>query len=274
MNMLSRIIDEIGDISGWTVLDMGSGPCTMVACLANKIGEGRIFAVDLYMGLMDTLRKKLSEELLLRTIVVKADLRRLDFLKDNFVDLVTAYNTLSVVEQTTPSGTPYVLNEARRILKPDGWFVAVEHWPLESIKPIDKAQEAEVRWWKTHMEIFEALGETIGVEYTPDTLQTTLKNAGFVVSHWRQAEIDEPEPGIKFGPIIIKKGKKIRDKRLRQRIFGEMQSIEKDALKYGMRELPHFAVYAKNPKEKLFRKLRKLSLKELYGTVYHKDYLS
>ena len=106
MNMLSSIIDEIDDISGWTALDMGSGPCTMVVCLANKIGDGRVFAVDLYTGLMDTLKKVLSEDLLLRTIVVKADLRRLDFLKDNFVDLVTAYNTLSVIEEYTPGGTP------------------------------------------------------------------------------------------------------------------------------------------------------------------------
>ncbi len=273
IKMLNDIIDEIGDITGWTALDMGSGPCSMVACLAKRIGDGRVFAVDLHMGLMDTLKKALSENLLLRTIVVKADLRRLDFLKDNFVDLVTAYDTLSDVEGHTPGGTRYVLNEARRILKPDGWFVAVEHWPLESIKPVDKAQEAEVRWWEIHIEIFKALEETIGVEYTPDTLQRTLKKAGFVIGHWRQAEKEETEPGIQFGPLITEKAKKIRDKHLRERIFREMQSIEKDALKYGMRELPHFVVYAKNPKKKRLKKLRKLSLKELHRTVYRKDLL-
>lgn len=123
------------------------------------------------------------------------------------------------------------------------------------------------------MEIFKALGETIGVEYTPDTLQRTLKKAGFVISDWRQAENEETEPGIQFGSLITEKVKKIRDKHLRERIFREMQSIEKEALKYGMKELPHFVVYAKNPKEKSFKKLRKLPLKELYRTVYHKDYL-
>jgi len=271
--MLNSVIDEIGDISGWTALDMGSGPCSMVVCLANKIGDGRVFAVDLHMGLMDALKKELSEDLLLRTIVVKADLRRLDFLKDNFVGLITAYDTLSVVEQTTPGGIPYVLNEARRILKPDGWFVAVEHWPLESIEPVDKAQEAELRWWKIHMETWKALGETTGVEYTPDKLQRTLRKAGFVISHWRKAESDETEPGIKFGAKIIEKVKEIRHKHLRERILKEMQSIEKDALKYGMKELPHFVVYARNTKEKRLKKLRKMSLKELYRTVYRKDLL-
>lgn len=272
--MLDGIIDEIGDISGWTALDMGSGPCSMVACLVNRIGDGRVFAVDLYTGLMDALKKALSEDLLLRTIVVKADLRRLDFLKDSFVDLVTAYNTLSVVEQTTPGGTPHVLNEACRILKPDGWFVAVEHWPLESINPVDKAQEAEVRWWRTHMRTWRALGETIGVEYTPDTLQRTLRQAGFVTSRWRQVESDEIEPGITFGPKIIKKVKEIRDTRLKESIFEEIKSTEKAALKYGMKELPHFVVYARNPKEQHPRRLRKLPLKELYRTVHRKDLLS
>lgn len=270
---LKEVINEIGNISGRTALDMGSGPCTMVACLANMIGDGRVFAVDLHMGLMDTLKKALSEDLLLRTVVLKADLRRLDFLKDGFVDLVTAYNTLSVIEEYSPGGTPYVLNEARRILKPEGWFVAVEHWPLESIKPVDKAQGTEVRWWKIHMEIAKALGETTGVEYTPDTLQRTLRNAGFTISHWRQVESGETEPGIKFGSKIIKKAKKIGDKRLRERILKEMQDIENDALKYGMKELPHFVVYAKNPKDKGFKRLNKLPLKELYKTIYHRELL-
>lgn len=40
-DVLNRVIDEIGDISGWTILDMGSGPCTMVVCLVNRIGNGK-----------------------------------------------------------------------------------------------------------------------------------------------------------------------------------------------------------------------------------------
>jgi ubiquinone/menaquinone biosynthesis C-methylase UbiE len=273
MDALKRIIDEVGDISGWTALDIGSGPCTMVACLANKIRDGRVFAVDLYMGLMDTLRKALSEDLLLKTIVLKADLRRLDFLKENFVDLVTAYDTLSVIEEYTPGGTPYALNEARRILKPNGWFVAVEHWPLESIKPIDKAQEAEVRWWRVHMKIAKALGEAVGIEYAPDTLRWTLEKAGFVVTQWRRMESCQTEPGITFGPKIIEKAKRISDRRLRETILREMRNVEKDALEHGMRELPHYAVYARNPKQRRLKKLKELPLDELYRTVHRRDLL-
>lgn len=270
---LIKIIDEVGDISGWTALDMGSGPCTAVACLASRIGNGRIFAVDLHMGLMDTLRKVLSEELLLRTIVLKADLRRLDFLADEFVDLVTAYDTLSVVEQYTPRGTPYVLNEARRILKPHGWFVAIEHWPLAMVEPADKAQETEVRWWKVHIKIADALGETTGTEYTPYMLQKTLRKAGFAISDWKPLENEGTEPGIRFGSKIVEKAKQIRDRHLRKEILREMRSIEKKALTYGMKELPRFAVYARNPKNNPVKELRKLPLRVLYETVCHRELL-
>jgi len=104
-------------------------------------------------------------------------------------------------------------------------------------------------------------------------LRRTLKRAGFAISHWRQVESDETEPGITFGSRILKKAKKIRDRHLRERIFREMQSIEKDALKYGMKELPHFVIYAKNPKDKRFKRLNKIPLKDLYRTVHHCDLL-
>lgn len=270
---IDEVIDEIGDISGWTVLDMGSGPCTMVACLANRIGNGRIFAVDLYMGLMDTVRKILSEDQMLKTIILKADLRRLDFLKDNLADLITAHDTLSVIDEYTPNGTPYVLNEARRILKPDGWFLAVEHYPLESINPVDKAQKAELDWWKIHIKIAQLTGDKTGVEYTPKKLLRALKKAGFITSHWKRVQNSKTEPGIKFGPKILNKVEKIGDKSLRKTIFSEMKSIEKQALTYGMKELPHFAVYAKNPKDKALKKLEKLPLEQLYRTVCRRDLL-
>jgi len=136
----------------------------MVVCLANKIGDGRVFAVDLFAGIMNNLKKALTWDRFVRTVVIKADLRRFDFFKDNFVDLITAYDTLSVIDQYTPDGTPYVLNEARRVLKPGGWFVVVDHEPVESIEPLDKAEEVEVRWWKVHMDVEKALGKSSGTE--------------------------------------------------------------------------------------------------------------
>ncbi|NIO36098.1 hypothetical protein GTO27_00145 [Candidatus Bathyarchaeota archaeon] len=178
-----------------------------------------------------------------------------------------------MIEEYTPKGTPYVLNEARRVLKPSGWFVAVEHWPLDSIKPVDKAQEAELRWWKIHVRIAQILGETLGVEYTAATLQRTLREAGFVVSHCRDVESTGIEPGIKFGPKITERAKRIPNKHLRETILAEMQCIEKDTLRHGMKELPHFVVYARNPKNKRIKRLKKLTLKEMCETVRRHDLL-
>lgn len=267
-DMLGGVLDEIGDVSGWTALDMGSGPCSMVASLTERIGDGRVFAVDLFKGVMNSLKKTLSDDLLLKVVFIKADLRRLDFLRDAFVDLVTAYDTLSVVEQVTPGGTPYVLNEARRILKPGSWFVVIEHWPVETIEAMDKAEEVEVRWWRVHMEIAKALGETTGVEYTMDLLRKTLTNAGFIVSHWREVERGEVEPGEKFIPYIIEKAKGIPNKVLREKVLIEMKSIEEDGKKYGMRRFPRYVVYAKNPTHGRLKKLKPLPLKDLYRTTH------
>lgn len=266
--MLGSVLDEIGCMSGWTALDMGSGPCSMVACLTERIGDGRVFAVDLYTGVMDSLKKALSDDLLLKVVLIKADLRRLDFLRDDFVDLVTAYDTLSVVEQVTPGGTPYVLNEVRRILKPGSWFVAIEHWPVETIKAMDKAEAVEVRWWRVHMEIAKALGETTGVEYTTDSLKKTLTNAGFIVSHWKELESGDVEPGEKFIPYIVEKTKRIPNKVIREKVLTEMKSIEEDGKKHGMRRFPRYVFYAKNPTHGVLKKLKPLPFRDLYRTTH------
>jgi hypothetical protein len=200
-------------------------------------------------------------------------LRRLDFLADGFVDLVTAYDTLSVVEQYTPGGTPYVLNEARRILKPKGWFIVVEHFPLASVKPVDEAQDAEVRWWRVHVKIAKALGETTGVEHTPDSLQRLLRKTGFTAIRWKRLANEGIEPCIRFGSKMIAKAEMIPDEELRESVLREMQSIEKEALKYGMRELPRFVVYARNPESKPMGKLKRIPLNQLYDTVRHRELL-
>ncbi len=272
-DILGDVLAELGDISGWTALDIGSGPCSMAVCLAKRIGDGRVFAVDLYAGVVNRLRKALTWDLLLRTNVIKADLRRLDFLKDSFVDLITAYDTLSVVEQYTPGGTPYVLNESRRILKPGGWFLAVEHKPIESIVPLDKAEEVEVRWWKTHIDIQKALGETVGVEYAPQDLIKTLEKAGFIVDHWRETERGEAGLGMTFRSKMIEKVEKISEKKHRDRLLREMKDIEEEGLKYGMREFPRYVIYAKNPATKP-QTLGQPPLEDLYRTVHHRDLLS
>ena len=271
-DMLDSVVGELGDITGWTALDMGSGPCSMAVCLANKIGDGRVFAVDLFTGIMNNLKKALTWDRFLRTVVIKADLRRLNFLKDDFVDLITAYDTLSVIDQYTPGGTPYVLNEAKRVLKPEGWFVALDHEPVESIEPLDKAEEVEVRWWKIHMDVENALGESSGTEYTATGLMETLKRAGFEISYWRRTERGDVGVGMRFGTKIGERADRIKDENLRKRILNEMKEVEEDGARYGMREFPRYVIYARNsltsPKT-----LKPLQLRDLYHTVRRKDLL-
>ena len=270
--MLYSVLAELGDIRGWNALDMGSGPCSMAVCLANKIGDGRVFAVDLFTGIMNNLKKALTWDCFLRIVVIKADLRRLDFLKDDLVDLITAYDTLSVIDQYTPGGTPHVLNEASRVLKPGGWFVALDHEPVESIEPLDKAEEVEVRWWKIHMDVETALGGPSGTEYTATELMETLREAGFEIRHWRRTEKGEAGEGMRFGTKIRERANRITDKNLRKRILDEMKEVEEDGATYGMREFPRYVIYAKNSLTPP-NTLEPLSLRALFQTVRRRDLL-
>ena len=96
--IFDEVFEDLGDISRLAALDIGSGGGSMVSYLVRKTGLERVFAIDLFTGTLGLLKEKLSSEELLKVTFIKADLRRLDFLQDCFFDLVTAYDTLSVVE--------------------------------------------------------------------------------------------------------------------------------------------------------------------------------
>ena len=100
-----------------------------------------------------------------------------------------------------------------------------------------------------------------------------LGEVGFAISHWRDTERGDVGPGLRFGSKIIKKAKMITDENVRERILKEMKSIEEDGLEHGMREFPHYVVYARNSARRSLRKLEPLSLSELYRTVHHRNLL-
>ncbi|NIO37006.1 methyltransferase domain-containing protein, partial [Candidatus Bathyarchaeota archaeon] len=89
--MLDEAFEDLGDISGSETLDIGTGGGSLVSYLVRRKGLERVFAIDLFTGTLGLLKGKLSSEDLLKVILIKADLRRLDFLRDGFFDLVTAY---------------------------------------------------------------------------------------------------------------------------------------------------------------------------------------
>jgi len=270
--MLDEAFEDLGGISGSVTLDIGTGGGSLVSYLVRRKGLERVFAIDLFTGTLGLLRQKLSSEEMLKVIVIKADLRRLDFLRDCFFDLVTAYDTLSVVELFTPGGTKYVLNEVHRILKPEGFFVIIEHLPIDLVKPIDEAQKVGARSWDMHIGLNKARGESSGVEYTPQSLAEIIGSSGFEVSHWKELAATYLE---EFSESLIptEKIQRILDEKLRKKFFQEAERIYRDAKKYGMRSIPHHVVYATKPASPERRETVIPELTELYDTIRHRDIL-
>ena len=180
---------------------------------------------------------------------------------------------MSVVEKFTPGGTKNVLNEVYRILKPKGYFVVIEHWPIDLIRPIDEAQKVGAGFMSMFIKLDKALGEPAGVEYTTQSLMKTIKNSGFKVSHWKEFRTTYLEQYSGFGPYITERAKRVSDEKLREKLLQEIEEIDRDGEKYGMGTIPHYVVYAIKPCPAERREAKLPSLKELYDTIHHKDLL-
>lgn len=138
-------VKEIGDISGLAIFDAGSDGFVS-RYLAERIGDGRIIGVNIWLGAYNEVRERVGDELMEKVVFIKDDMQHIDYLRDNFFDLVVSYDTIISIECMTPGGTLPVLHQFCRILKHGGCFLAIERPPL--VKPVDKAQELESRFRK------------------------------------------------------------------------------------------------------------------------------
>jgi len=63
-----------------------------------------------------------------RIVFIKANLSKLDFIKENYFDIVNLYFTVHTIESVTPGETLQVLKEMHRVLKPGGMLVITENY--------------------------------------------------------------------------------------------------------------------------------------------------
>jgi SAM-dependent methyltransferase len=99
---------------GMTVLDVGAGPGTITADLANRVAPGRITALEVTAAALDITRAEISRRGLATVDFAVGDVHRLDVPDDSF-DVVHAHQVLQHV------GDPVAaLREMRRVAKPGG----------------------------------------------------------------------------------------------------------------------------------------------------------
>jgi len=172
---LENAFKDIGDISGLTVFDAGSEG-QAARFLAERIGDGRVIGMNILLGAYKWVRESVGE-LMDKVVLIKDDMRCMDYLKDDFFDLVVSYATIAAIEmlQATPGGTPTILRQFHRILKKGGRLLIVEPIPPQEAKPADEAQRLELELIKIHDRILP-----INRYYNQSQLSELLHSLGFV----------------------------------------------------------------------------------------------
>ena len=242
---LEKAFEDFGDISGLTVFD--AGPEGFVSrYLAERIGDGRIIGVNIWLEAYSKVRERVGDEMMDKVVFIKDDMQHIDYLKDNFFDLIVSYDTVVSIECMTPGGTLPIFRQFYRILKHNGWFLAVEHPLLEEVKPINKGQEL----YKLFGEILDQIRPP-GKAYLPRQLSEMLKRIGFFEISWKivsqgecfvSSEITEMIEGARNLAH-----KRIQDEKEKETILRQIKELACQVKKSGLWAPPYYALYAKKP---------------------------
>jgi len=139
-----------------------------------------------------------------------------------------------------------ILHQFHRILKHNGRFLAIEHPPYEEVKPVNKAQELELKV----RQILDKIRPP-GKAYAPRQLSEMLKRMGFVEPCWKivsQGEWFNPSEATEMieGARNLA-NRRIQDEKERENILGQLNELAYQAKKSGLRTPPYYALYAKKP---------------------------
>jgi len=240
--ILDKVYHSI-DLLNKNVLDGGAGIGYSAKYLALHIGEGLVISVDIDSESFKTVRKIVNKNLEAKIVFINADLRNLNFIKDEYFDFVNLYFTLHTVESTTPGGLLQILKEAYRILKRKGKVIIVENYP--SFKPIDKAQELLMELSTIEDEIMRVLSIRKDREYQPKELLNILIQTGFKDIIYEKISDGVMDPTlINWVSYLVRRAKEIRDKELKESILNRIYSKLKDVKTYGLRDSPLYVLYA------------------------------
>lgn len=237
---------DIGNISGLTVFD--AGPEGFASrFLAERIGDGRIIGVNIWLGAYKVVRENVGE-LMDKVVLIKDDMRHMDYLKDNFFDLVMSYATIESIESLTPGGTLSILCQFYRILKQNGRFLAIEHPPLQEVKPLDEAQGYQLKLIEIHDQIYRPVNWSA---LEPSQLSNTLRKIGFEEIYWKtvsQGEYLSPrEVKREINGLKNLAEEVIQNQEKKEEVLRQIQEITKQVKRTGLRTPPYYALYARKP---------------------------
>jgi len=143
------IVDEWDVRPGEVVADFGAGSGFFSVALAKRVGyAGKVYALDIREEALEAVRSRAKSFRLLNIETIKADLERErgSTLKNETMDKIVISNILF----QAVNGQSIIIEEARRILKPNGFVFAIE-WK-DKIKKEETERLFELAGFKKHKE--------------------------------------------------------------------------------------------------------------------------
>jgi len=101
--------------------DFGSGSGGWVLPLAKKLEDGKVYAIDILEDPLSALKAKASLDKVLNIETIKSNIEKTSKLLTGTCDLILITNLLFEVEDKK-----FVLEEAKRVLKPEGEILVVD----------------------------------------------------------------------------------------------------------------------------------------------------
>ena len=116
-----NVLEEVGILPGYHVLDYGCGPGSYITPLANLVGEsGQIFALDVHPLAVQKVQRIASKKRLANVDTIQSDCQTT--LTDKSMDVVLLYDILHELKEPDK-----ILKELHRILKQDGILSLSDH---------------------------------------------------------------------------------------------------------------------------------------------------
>ncbi len=130
---IDKVVSQLDVKSGMTVADFGAGHGFFSVAFAKSAGpSGKIFAIDILPQSLEAVRSRARLDGLFIIKTIESDLERPrgSTLDDGICDLVFIANVLFQVKDKNG-----LINEARRILKPNGELAVIEWKPYIGLGP-------------------------------------------------------------------------------------------------------------------------------------------
>ncbi len=125
-----KVLSEAGLKSGDIFLDAGCGDGFISIAASSVVGdEGKVYAVDLYPESIDMVKKEVQEKGIKNLEATVADVTDKIPLDNDSIDLCVMANVLHGF--VANDEVEEVINEIRRVIKPEGVFAVVEFKKME-----------------------------------------------------------------------------------------------------------------------------------------------